>query len=114
MFVGAHEELVYFICSGTQSPRLWAVFDQIAFVDFNSSNCDRKGQSYPVEYCLESAEECAEGKIHMSEPESGNGNVNTVYFANQARGNIRISRMEFVYDKRARDCKCLLRFELPA
>ena len=50
----------------------------------------------------------------MSEPESGNGNVNTVCFVNQARGNTLISRTEFVYDERARDCKCLLRFELPA
>ena len=50
----------------------------IAFVDFNSSNCDRKGQSYPVEYYLESVEEYSKGKIHMSEPESGKGNVNTV------------------------------------
>ena len=50
----------------------------IAFVDFNSSNCDRKGQSYPVKYHLESVEEYSEGKIHMSEPESGKGNVNTV------------------------------------
>ena len=71
----------------------------IAFVDFNSSNCDRKGQSYPVEYYLESVEEYSEGKIHMSEPESGKGNVNTVYFVNQARGNTRISRTEFVYDE---------------
>ena len=39
--------------------------------DFSSSNCDRKGQSYPVEYYLESVEEYSEGKIHMSEPESG-------------------------------------------
>ena len=38
----------------------------IAFVDFNSSNCDRKGQSYQVEYYLESVEEYSEGKIHMS------------------------------------------------
>ena len=51
----------------------------IAFVDFHSSNCDRKGQSYPVEYYLESVEEYFEGKIHISEPESGDGNVNTVY-----------------------------------
>ena len=50
----------------------------------------------------------------MTEPESGNGNVNTVYFVNQARENTRISRTEFVYDERARDCKWLLRFELPA
>ena len=50
------------------------------FVYFNSSNCDRKGQSHPVEYYLESVEEYSEGKIHMSEPESGKGNVNTVYF----------------------------------
>ena len=56
----------------------------IAVVDFN---CDRKSQSYPVEYYLESVKEYSEGKIHMSEPESGNGNVNTVYFVNQARGN---------------------------
>ena len=38
-------------------------------------------------YYLESVEEYSEGKIHMSEPESGNGNVNTAYFVNQARGN---------------------------
>ena len=54
---------------------------------FNSSNCARKGQSYLVEYYLQSVEEYSEGKIHMSEPESGNGNVNTVCFVNQARGN---------------------------
>ena len=29
----------------------------IAFVDFNSSSCEGKGQSYPVEYYLESVEE---------------------------------------------------------
>ena len=62
-----------------------------------SSNCDRKSQSYPVEYYLELVEEYSEGKIHKSEPEPGNGNVNTVSFVNQARGNTRISRMEFVY-----------------
>ena len=66
-------------------------------------------------FCQESVEEYSESKIHMSEPESGKGNVNTVYFVNRARGNTRISRMtEFVYDEWARDCKCLLRFELPA
>ena len=43
-------------------------------------------------------EEYSEGKIHKSEPEPGNGNVNTVYFVNQARGNTRISRTEFVYE----------------
>ena len=30
-------------------------------------------------------EKYSEGKINMSEPESGNGNVSTVYFVNQAR-----------------------------
>ena len=60
----------------------------ITFVDFfNSSNCDRKGQSNPVEYYLESVEEYSEGKIYTSEPEWGNRNVNTVYFVNQARRN---------------------------
>ena len=68
-----------------------------------------------MEYYLESVEEYSEGKIHKSEPEPGNGNVNThVYFVNQATGNARISRTEVVYDERARDCKCLLTFELPA
>ena len=38
----------------------------IAFVDFNSSYCDRKDQSFPVEYYLESVEEYSEGKILMS------------------------------------------------
>ena len=69
----------------------------IAFVNFNSSYWDRKGRSYPVEYYLESVEEYSEGEIRMSEPESGNGNVNTVYFVNQTRGITRISRTaEFV------------------
>ena len=45
----------------------------------------------------------------MSEPEPENGNVNTVYFVNQPRGNTRISRTEFVYDERARDCNCCWR-----
>ena len=46
-------------------------------------------------------EEYSEVKIHMSESESGKGNVNTVYFVNQARANTRSSRTtEFVYDER--------------
>ena len=53
-----------------------------------------------VEYCLESVEEYSEGRVHKSEPEPRNGNVNTVYLNNQARGNSRISRTEFVYDER--------------
>ena len=48
---------------------------------------------------LDSVEEYSEGKIHMSEPESGKGNVNTVYFVNQARGNTRMSRTLFIYDE---------------
>ena len=54
---------------------------------------------------LESVEEYSEGKIHKSEPEPGNGNVNTVFFVNQARGNGVCLR-----DERARDCKCLLSY----
>ena len=42
-------------------------------------------------------EEYSEGKIHKSEPEPGNGNVITVSFVNQARGNTRINRKVFVY-----------------
>ena len=84
----------------------------IAFVDSR----DRKGQSYPVEYYLESMEQYSQGKIHKSEPKPGNGHVNTVYFVIQARGNTRISRTAFCfsYNERARNCKCLLIFELPA
>ena len=63
---------------------------------------------------MESVEEYSEGKIDKSEPKSGNGHVNTVYFVIQARGNTRISRTAFVYNERARNCKCLLTFELPA
>ena len=40
-----------------------AVFDCICWF---SSTRDRKGQCYPVEYCLESVEEYSEGKIHKS------------------------------------------------
>ena len=73
-----------------------AVFDCICWF---SSSCDRKGQSYPVKYCLESVEEYSEGKVHKREPEPRNGNVNTVYFNNQARGNSWISRTGFVYNE---------------
>ena len=38
-------------------------------------------------------EEYSEGKIHKSEPEPRNRNVNTVYFIKQDWGNIRISRL---------------------
>ena len=86
-----------------------AVFDCICWF---SSSRDRKGQSDPVEYYLESVEEYSEGKIHTSEPEPGNGNVNTVYFVNQAKGNTRISRTEFVYHEPARDCNVYLNYLL--
>ena len=46
-------------------------------------------------------EQYSEGKINKSEPKPGNGNVNTVYFIIQARGNTRISRTVFVYNERA-------------
>ena len=88
-----------------------AVFDCICWF---SSSRDRKSQSYPVEYYLESAEEYSEGKIHKSEPKPGNGNVNNVDYVIQARENARISHTAFVYNERARNCKCLLIFELPA
>ena len=76
-----------------------AVFDCICWL---SSSRDRKGQSYPVEYCLESVEEYSEGTIHEGEPEPRNGDVNTVYFINQARGNTRINNTEFIYDESMR------------
>ena len=63
---------------------------------------DRKGQSYPVEYCLESVEEYSECTIHKGEPEARKGNVNTVYLINQARANTRISRTEFINDESMR------------
>ena len=59
--------------------------------------------SYPVEYYLESVEEYSERKTHKNEPEPGNGNVNTVSFVYQGRGNARISRLQM-----------FLIFELPA
>ena len=74
-----------------------AVFYYICWL---SSSRHRKGQSYPVEYCLESVEEYSEGtEIHKREPEPRNGNVNTVYFINQASWNTQISRTEFIYDE---------------
>ena len=61
-------------------------------------------------------DEYSEGKIHKSEPEPGNRNVNTVYFVNQARGNTRISRTEFVYaiNEHAIANVYSVTFELPA
>ena len=52
-----------------------AVFDCICWL---SSSRNRKGQSYPVEYFLESVEEYPEGRIHKGEPEPRNGNVITL------------------------------------
>ena len=76
-----------------------AVFDCICWL---SSSRVRKGQSYPVEYCLESVKEYSECTIHKGEPEPRKRNVNTVYFINQARANTRISRIEFIYDESMR------------
>ena len=95
LYVHEHDRLGF----GMLTVETAVIASPLAFVDFNSSNYDRKGQSYPIEYYSESMEEYSEGKIHMSEPESGNGNVNTMYFVNQVRGNTRISRTEFVYDE---------------
>ena len=77
----------------------WKQLYLIALFCWLSSSCDRKGQSYLVEYCLESVEEYSEVTTHKGEPEPRNGNVNTVYFINQARGNTRISCTEFIYDE---------------
>ena len=76
-----------------------SVFDCIFWL---SSSRDRKGQSYPAEYCLESVEEYSECTIHKGGPEPRKGNVNTVYFINQARANTWISRTEFIYDESMR------------
>ena len=48
----------------------WKQLYLIAFVDLVPAG-SRKGQSYPVEYYLESVEEYSEGKIHKSKPEPG-------------------------------------------
>ena len=42
----------------------------IAFVDLVPVSTEKVSQ-YPVENCLESADEHSEGKIHKSEPEPG-------------------------------------------
>ena len=73
----------------------------IAFVDLVPVATE-KVSLYPVEYCLESVEEYSEGTIHKSEREPRNGDVNTVYFINQARGNTRIDNTEFIYDENMR------------
>ena len=61
---------------------------------------------------LEAVEKYSEGKIHKSEPEPRNSNVNTAYFIHQ--GITRISRTEFVMiNKRTIANVCLyLRFQL--
>ena len=76
-----------------------AVFDCICWL---SSSRNKKGQTYPVEYCLESMEEYSECTIHKGEPEQLKGNVDAVYFINQTRANTRISRTEFIYDESMR------------
>ena len=73
----------------------------IAFVDLVPVATE-KVSLIPVEYCLESMEEYSECTIHKGEHEPRKGNVNTVYFINQARANTRISRTEFIYDESMR------------
>ena len=94
IYVHEHDRL----CSPMSTAET-AVFDCICWL---GSSRDRKGQSYPVEYCLESVEEYSECTIHKGEPELWKGNVNTAYFINQARANTRISRMEFIYNESMR------------
>ena len=106
IYVHEHDRLCF-----PMSTEETAVFDCICWL---SSSRDRKGQSYPVEYCLESVEEYSECTIHKGEPEPRNGNVNTVYFIYQARANTRISRARSLFTMKPCDCKWLLVFELPA
>ena len=94
IYVHEHDRLCF-----PMSTEETAVFDCICWL---SSSRNKKGQSYPVEYCLESMEEYSECTIHKGEPEPRKGNVNTVYFINQARANTRISRTEFIYDESMR------------
>ena len=78
-----------------------AVFDRLHLLTlwFKSR---QKRSVFPVEYCLESVEGYSECTIHKGEPEPRKGNVNTVYFINQAGANTRISRTEFMYDESMR------------
>ena len=64
-----------------------------------SSSRDRKGQFLSGRILFGIGGRVLEGTIHKSEPEPRNGNVNTVYFIYQARGNTRMSRTEFIYDE---------------
>ena len=96
LFISVHEHDRLCFPMSTEET---AVFDCICWL---SSSRNKKGQSYPVEYCLESMEEYPECTIHKGEPEPRKGNVNTVYFINQARANTRISRTEFIYDESMR------------
>ena len=70
-----------------------AVFDCICWL---SSSRDRKGQSLSGRLLFGIGGRVLEGTIHKSEPEPRNGDVNTVYFINKARGNTRINRTEFI------------------
>ena len=94
IYVHEHDRLCF-----PMSTEETTVFDCICWL---SSSRNRKGQSYPVEYCLESMEGYSECTIHKGEPEPRKGYVNTVYFINQARANTRISRTEFIYDESMR------------
>ena len=97
IYVQEHDHLCFPMLTVETAVCDW--YDSICWL---SSSRDRKVQSYPVEYFLKSVEEYCEGTIHKGEPEPRNGNVNTVYFINQARGNTGISRTEFIYDESMR------------
>ena len=57
----------------------------IAFVDLGPVSTEKVSLTGRI--LLGIGRRVLEGKIYKSEPEPQNGNVNTVYFINQARGN---------------------------
>ena len=76
----------------------------IAFVDLVPV-AKEKVSLMPVEYCLGSVEEYSECTIHKGEPEPQKGNVNTVYFINQASGKYSSQSHGVYLPMNACDCK---------
>ena len=93
IYVHEHDRLCFPMLTEETAVLFWS----IAFVDLVQVATEKV--SLLVEYCFELVEGYSECTIHQGEPEPRKGNVNTVYFINQARANTQISRMEFMYDE---------------
>ena len=105
-FVRVHEELVYSICSRTRSPRPWKQLYLIAFIDLIPVATEKVSHIRSNIICVELWKSTRRARsIRVNLNQGTEMSILCTLFIRPE------GILEFVYDKRARDCKCLLIFE---